>query len=181
MSAVTLRTAQAPLRRLASRSSSSPSFTRISIPSIAARTKLLHPQLLRPTVAGAAQFSTKPVLMSSAPPPSGPREYDPEIKDMASYIHNYKIDSDLAVHSHVISIISSVLTYSVRHCPLRLPGHPGLRPRGSPLQRMHQAPRAYRRRYNCSQWHASARDALRTRSRERCIQHRRYDPLVGLQ
>jgi len=34
--------------------------------------------------------------MSSAPPPSGPREYDPEIKDMASYIHNYKIDSDLA-------------------------------------------------------------------------------------
>jgi hypothetical protein len=109
MSAVTLRTAQAPLRRLASRSSSSPSFTRISIPSIAARTKLLHPQLLRPTVAGAAQFSTKPALMSSAPPPSGPREYDPEIKDMASYIHNYKIDSDLAVHSHVISIISSVL------------------------------------------------------------------------
>lgn len=96
MSAVTLRTAQAPLRRLASRSSSSPSFTRISIPSIAARAKLLHPQLLRPTVAGAAQFSTKPALMSSAPPPSGPREYDPEIKDMASYIHNYKIDSDLA-------------------------------------------------------------------------------------
>ena len=25
------------------------------------------------------------------------REYDPEIKDMAKYIHNYKIDSDLAV------------------------------------------------------------------------------------
>ena len=25
------------------------------------------------------------------------REHDPEIKDMASYIHNYKIDSDLAV------------------------------------------------------------------------------------
>lgn len=27
----------------------------------------------------------------------GSREFDPEIKDMASYIHNYKIDSDLAV------------------------------------------------------------------------------------
>ena len=27
----------------------------------------------------------------------GGREYDPEIKDMASYVHNYKIDSDLAV------------------------------------------------------------------------------------
>lgn len=31
-------------------------------------------------------------------PPSGPApEYDPEIKDMAHYIHNYKIDSELAV------------------------------------------------------------------------------------
>ncbi|MCJ1258128.1 ATP-binding cassette transporter CGR1 [Lignoscripta atroalba] len=37
-----------------------------------------------------------PALNSSAPPPAGQREYDPEIKDMASYIHNYKIDSDLA-------------------------------------------------------------------------------------
>lgn len=25
------------------------------------------------------------------------REYDPEIKDMADYIHNYKVDSELAV------------------------------------------------------------------------------------
>ena len=25
------------------------------------------------------------------------REYDPEIKDMAKYVHNYKINSDLAV------------------------------------------------------------------------------------
>ncbi|MCJ1300195.1 ATP-binding cassette transporter CGR1 [Hypocenomyce scalaris] len=36
-----------------------------------------------------------PALNSSAPP-AGPREFDPEIKDMANYIHNYKIDSDLA-------------------------------------------------------------------------------------
>ena len=35
---------------------------------------------------------------SSAPATtSGSREFDPEIKDMASYIHNYKVDSDLAV------------------------------------------------------------------------------------
>lgn len=27
----------------------------------------------------------------------GAREYDPEIKDMASYVHNYKVDSELAV------------------------------------------------------------------------------------
>lgn len=26
----------------------------------------------------------------------GGREYDPEIKDIAGYVHNYKIDSDLA-------------------------------------------------------------------------------------
>lgn len=25
------------------------------------------------------------------------REYDPEIKDIASYVQNYKVDSDLAV------------------------------------------------------------------------------------
>ncbi|MCJ1483492.1 ATP-binding cassette transporter CGR1 [Schaereria dolodes] len=37
-----------------------------------------------------------PVLGHSHPPPAGPREYDYEIKDMANYIHNYKIKSDLA-------------------------------------------------------------------------------------
>lgn len=30
----------------------------------------------------------------------GRREYDQEIKDMASYVHNYKVDSDLAVCFH---------------------------------------------------------------------------------
>lgn len=29
--------------------------------------------------------------------PAGPKEFDPELVDMASYIHNYKIDSELAV------------------------------------------------------------------------------------
>lgn len=42
-------------------------------------------------------FSTKPALSYSEAPPAGPREYDPEIKDIANYIHSYKIDSDLAV------------------------------------------------------------------------------------
>ncbi|KAI9709915.1 MAG: ATP-binding cassette transporter CGR1 [Bogoriella megaspora] len=32
----------------------------------------------------------------TAEPRAGPREFDPEITDMASYIHNYKIDSELA-------------------------------------------------------------------------------------
>lgn len=37
-------------------------------------------------------------LQSAAPiPPTAEKGYDPEIKDMADYIHNYKVDSDLAV------------------------------------------------------------------------------------
>ncbi|KAI9823429.1 MAG: ATP-binding cassette transporter CGR1 [Thelocarpon impressellum] len=36
-------------------------------------------------------------LQSSAPAAAAPREYDPEIKDIAGYVHNYKIDSDLAL------------------------------------------------------------------------------------
>lgn len=43
------------------------------------------------------------VLNSDAPAAIGGRQFDPEIKDMASYIHNYKIDSDLAVsYDHLI-------------------------------------------------------------------------------
>lgn len=39
--------------------------------------------------------------MQAAAPASSTAEkgYDPEIKDMADYIHNYKVDSDLAVWS----------------------------------------------------------------------------------
>lgn len=47
----------------------------------------------------AAAFSTMSSLKSSAPPVQSKREYDPEIKDIASYIHNTKIDSELAVWS----------------------------------------------------------------------------------
>ncbi len=36
-------------------------------------------------------------LKSAAPPVGGKREYDPEIKDIANYIHNVSIDSELAV------------------------------------------------------------------------------------
>jgi 2-methylcitrate dehydratase len=47
--------------------------------------------------AGVRHFSATMSPHSDAPP-SGPKpEYDPEIKDMASYIHNYKIESELAV------------------------------------------------------------------------------------
>ncbi|KAH8819006.1 MmgE/PrpD family-domain-containing protein [Xylogone sp. PMI_703] len=42
------------------------------------------------------QFSTMSALRSGAPPPPQAREYDPEIKDIASYVHHTPIDSDLA-------------------------------------------------------------------------------------
>jgi 2-methylcitrate dehydratase len=45
----------------------------------------------------ASSFSTMSSLKSAAPPVSGKREYDPEIKDIASYIHNTSIESELAV------------------------------------------------------------------------------------
>jgi 2-methylcitrate dehydratase len=44
------------------------------------------------------------VLRSNAPATGGVREFDPEIKDMASYVHNYKIDSDLAVRCLLLDI-----------------------------------------------------------------------------
>lgn len=41
-----------------------------------------------------SKFSTMSPLQVA---PVLEREYDPEIKDMADYIHNYKVDSELAV------------------------------------------------------------------------------------
>lgn len=38
-------------------------------------------------------------LKSGAEVAAAPKEYDPEIVDMAKYIHNYNIDSDVAVRS----------------------------------------------------------------------------------
>jgi len=45
------------------------------------------------------QFSAMSPLQSGAPPPPQAREYDPEIKDIASYVHHTPITSDLAVSS----------------------------------------------------------------------------------
>ena len=43
-------------------------------------------------------------LKSNAPATGGVREFDPEIKDMASYVHKYKIDSDLAVRGSLLDM-----------------------------------------------------------------------------
>ena len=42
-------------------------------------------------------FSTMSALRGAAAAPAGKREYDSEIKDIASYVHNRKMDSELAV------------------------------------------------------------------------------------
>jgi 2-methylcitrate dehydratase len=50
-----------------------------------------------PRTATAASFSTMSALKSAAPPVASKREFDPEIKDIANYVHNTAIDSELAV------------------------------------------------------------------------------------
>lgn len=44
----------------------------------------------------ATPFSTQAPRAASAPSQASKAEYDPEVKDIANYVHNYKIDSDLA-------------------------------------------------------------------------------------
>src|SRR5450432_3884665 len=68
--------------------------TALRAPSIAHKAKANFGPALRPAT---AKFSTMAALQSGAPPPAQAREYDPEIKDIASYIHHTPITSDLAV------------------------------------------------------------------------------------
>lgn len=48
-------------------------------------------------ISGTSQFSTMAARQSAAPAAPADKSYDPEIQDMANYIHDYKVDSDLAV------------------------------------------------------------------------------------
>lgn len=68
--------------------------------------------------APAASFSAMSSLKSAAPPVQSKREYDPEIKDIASYIHNTPIDSELAVCSSDLSALhklTSIVHSSTLH------------------------------------------------------------------
>jgi len=47
---------------------------------------------------------------SAAPPVQTDKSYDPEIKDMADYIHQYKVDSDLAVSGPEITSTKKIYT-----------------------------------------------------------------------
>jgi 2-methylcitrate dehydratase len=51
----------------------------------------------RISVARNPRFSTMAARQSAAPAVPSDKAYDTEIQDMASYIHDYKVDSDLAV------------------------------------------------------------------------------------
>lgn len=72
---------------------------RVSISCKAVRPIALAAAACTPVVqrtAIAAPFSTMPTLRSGAAVPAAAREFDPEITDVANYVHNVKVDSDLA-------------------------------------------------------------------------------------
>lgn len=80
---------------LSSRISQAPALSRSLISSASAlRTSSLSKS--SPLNRQISKFSTMSPLQAA---PVLEREYDPEIKDMADYIHNYKVDSELAVRS----------------------------------------------------------------------------------
>jgi len=68
-------------------------------------------------------------LKSSIPQTLSKREYDPEIKDMANYIHNTPIDSELAVgfNNPIFGELNLTKLCIVRHCSLGFRRHSGLR------------------------------------------------------
>jgi 2-methylcitrate dehydratase len=66
-------------------------------------------------------------LQTGAPPPLQARDYDPEIKDIASYVHNTPITSELAVSYSRLLGLTPLIDWVVRHRSIRLPRHPWLR------------------------------------------------------
>lgn len=94
---------RAPLKRLAAGSfaAARPS------PILRARSQVVQTsQILRPTMASA--FSTTAPKGSSMPSKADTADYDPEIRDIASYVHNYKIDSDLALDTSRYILLDTI-------------------------------------------------------------------------
>lgn len=75
-----------------------PAATRFTAPRLSTSVRSSIPAFKRTAVKTTA-FSTMSKMQSAAGPVEtvNPREYDPEIKDIASFVHNTPIDSDLAV------------------------------------------------------------------------------------
>jgi 2-methylcitrate dehydratase len=97
---------KAPLgRRLAVRSSAA--FRQsAAVPSQPfARPRITVP-LIQPIMA--TPFSTQTPMASSLPTKPSPREYDPEIQDMAKYVHQYEIKSDLALETARFILLDTI-------------------------------------------------------------------------
>lgn len=75
-----------------------PTAVRFAAPRISTSARASAPAFRRTAVKTTA-FSTMSKMQSAGGPVEAvnPREYDPEIKDIASFVHNTPIDSDLAV------------------------------------------------------------------------------------
>ena len=76
-----------------------PSVARFTAPRISTR---VSGPAFRATAVKTTAFSSMSKMMSANGPVEtvNPREYDPEIKDIASFVHNTPIDSDLAVRTN---------------------------------------------------------------------------------
>lgn len=85
-----------PLKRTSIRLASRAFGAARASPSVTLRLRPVTSINLRPVVM-ATSFSTANPKASSMPAHAPPSEYDPEIKDIANYVHNYKIDSELAL------------------------------------------------------------------------------------
>ncbi|RAH76383.1 2-methylcitrate dehydratase [Aspergillus japonicus CBS 114.51] len=68
------------------------SLSRPAVSSVSHITPKTHPSTL-PRI---SQFSTMASLQQAPPTIPTDRPYDPEIQELSNYIHNYKVDSDLA-------------------------------------------------------------------------------------
>ncbi|KIW96732.1 2-methylcitrate dehydratase [Cladophialophora bantiana CBS 173.52] len=94
---------RAPVRRLAAGAlavrAQTPSPAIRSAPSL---------RLPRPTSALVSSFSTSAKMASSQPSKAPTQAYDPEITDIASYVHNYKIDSELALDTSRYILLDTI-------------------------------------------------------------------------
>ena len=100
-----------PIRRLLQQRISSHCFSGNALTK--PRSPLLQTSPSHPIASLRTSFSVMATLKSNAPAMAGVREFDPEIKDMASYVHNYKIDSDLAVCQKPSSFLSANLPLTI--------------------------------------------------------------------
>lgn len=94
---------RAPLRRLAASSFAAARPTpviRSQVQSTPSST------IVRPTMASA--FSTSAPKGVSMPSKAATADYDPEIKDIASYVHNFKIDSELALDTSRYILLDTI-------------------------------------------------------------------------